>query len=96
MYGELGVYPLIVKRKVRVIKYWLKIIRQLNNQENYVQKVYRELCRINDEKPNIETWVSGVRFLLESTGFGYIWQQQFVLNENDFLNSFKQRLFDIH
>ena len=96
VYGELGVYPLIIKRKVRVIKYWLKIIRQLNNKENYVQKVYRELCKINVENPDIETWVSGVKALLESTGFGYIWQQQFVLNENTFLNSFKQRLFDIH
>ena len=61
VYGELGIYPLIIKRKVRVIKYWLKIIRQLNNNENYVHKVYRELCRINVEKPDIETWVSGVK-----------------------------------
>ena len=96
VYGELGVYPLLIKRKIRVIKYWLRIIRGLNNQEHYVHKVYRELCRVNFENPDSETWVSGVKSLLESTGFGYIWQQQFVTNENEFLRSFRQRLCDMY
>ena len=96
VYGEVGVFPLIVERKVRIIKYWLKVIKNLNVKEHLVQKVYRELVNINTENPEHENWVSGVKSLLESTGFGYIWQQQYVINETIFLNSFKQRLKDIY
>ena len=96
VYGELGVYPLIIDRKMRVIKYWLKIIRNINGKEHFVQKVYKELLNINTTYPNCLTWVSGIKSLLESTGFNYIWQQQFVINEREFLNCFKQRLTDIY
>ena len=64
--------------------------------ERKVQKVYRELLNINTANPNCLTWVSGIKSLLESTGFNYIWQQQFVINEREFLNCFKQRLTDIY
>ena len=40
IYGELGAYPLILERKIRVIKYWLKIVRDINENENLVHKVY--------------------------------------------------------
>ena len=96
VYGELGVYPLLIERKIRIVKYWLKIVKNLNGKEHFVQKVYRELVHINNENPELETWVSGVKQLLESTGFGYIWQQQYVLNEKLFLNSLRQRLLDIY
>ena len=81
---------------MRVIKYWLKIIRDINGKEHYVQKTYRELVKINIENPGIVKWVSGVKSLLESTGFGYIWQQQAVTDEKFFINTFKQRLIDIY
>ena len=96
VYGELGVYPLIVDRKIRVIKYWLKIIRGLNVKEHLVHKIYRELCYINTINPDAVTWVSEVKFLLESSGFGYVWQQQFVDNEQDFIYLFKERLCDMY
>ena len=96
VYGELGVYPLLLERKMRVLKYWLKIVRCLNVKEHYVHKVYKELCKINIDNPNAETWVSHVKHLLESNGFGYVWQNQGVDNERDFLKLFKQRLCDIY
>ena len=58
---ELGVYPLIIERKMRVIKYWLKIIRNINGKEHFVQKVYKELLNINNTIPNCLTWVSGIK-----------------------------------
>ena len=96
VYGELGVFPLIIERKVRVVKYWLKIIKDINNDENYMQIVYKELLRINREAPGNMTWVSQVKKLLESCGFGYIWRNQFVHNENQFLNEFKERIKDMY
>ena len=96
VYGELGVYPLQIERKLRVIKYWLKIIREVNGNENYVQKVYRELVVLNEIYPTRVTWVSQVKSLLGQTGFGYVWLNQVVDDENYFLRTFKQRLYDMY
>ena len=92
IYGELGVYPLSLDRKVRVIKYWLKIVRFLGVKEHYVHKIYREMYNLNIVDPNAVTWVSQVKHLLESSGFGYVWQNQAVDSERDFLQVFRQRL----
>ena len=95
VYGELGVYPMIIERKVRVIKFWLKILKSLNNNENYVQKIYKELITINIEFPMHVTWVSQLKNLLETCGLGYAWQNQFIDNETQFISLFKQRVRDI-
>ena len=96
VYGELGVFPLIVERKIRVIKYWLKIVRNLGVKEHYVHRIYRELCDLNIVQPNVTTWVSQVKLLLESNGFGYVWANQAVDNERDFIRLFKERLCDVY
>ena len=96
IYGELGVYPLIIERKTRVIKYWLKIIRTINDNENYVHKIYKELLTINELHPTRVTWVSQTKLLLQQCGFGYIWENQAVDNENYFLSQFKRRLTDMY
>jgi len=95
IYGELGVYPFILERKIRVIKYWLKIVRFVGVREHYVHKIYKELCNLNIENPNATTWVSQVKHLLESSGFAYVWQNQSVDSERDFIQIFRQRLYDM-
>ena len=74
----------------------MKIIKNINGKEHFVQKIYKELFNLSITNPNCLTWVSGIKTLLESTGFSYIWQQQFVINEREFLKCFKQRLTDIY
>ena len=96
VYGELGVLPMIVERKIRVLKFWLKIIRSLNSNENYVQKVYKELINVNHEYPSSVTWVSQVKNMLETCGMGFAWRNQFVFNEDQFLSIFKQRVIDMY
>ena len=58
--------------------------------------MYKELLKINNEDPNQITWVSETRKLLESSGFGYVWQQQFVENESQFISMFEKRLCDMY
>ena len=41
-YGELGVYPLFIERQVRVIKYWLKLIKLNNDKGFFVNSIYKE------------------------------------------------------
>ena len=39
-------------------------------------------------------WVSNVRLLLQSNGFGYVWKNQSVTNPHSFISVFTQRLKD--
>ena len=95
VYGELGIFPLYIDRQLRVIKFWLKIISPSTASQSYMRKVYNELLYLNKEKPMLITWVYLVKNLLYRSGFGYVWENQSVSNENYFLTIFKQRLNDM-
>ena len=90
IYRELGVYPLILKRKIRVIKYWLKILEL--NCNNPVRKIYNSLLLDLNLNGNITNWASLVRDLLFTNGFGYIWLNQNVSNTNNFIKEFSFRI----
>ena len=96
VYGELGIFPLIIEMKMRIVKYWLKLIRPTTSHENYTRKIYIQLLLLNISQPNHKTWVSEVKDMFNSLGLGYIWNLQKVENENDFLKLFRQRLHDIY
>lgn len=89
MYGELGRLPLYVKRKERLIKYWIKII---NDRDSIAFTVYEVLCKDADEgKCN---WASKVRNVLFNLGFPRFWlDQNEIYNEINF-NTIKLRLHD--
>ena len=96
VYGELGVLPQSLQRRIRVIKLWLKIIKPGTPNSSFMVGVYNELLEINREDSTIVTWMSLVKELLFKIGFGHYWEQQCVFNENHFLSIFKQRIFDIY
>ena len=58
VYGELGVLPQSLQRRIRVIKLWLKIIKPGTPNSSFMVGVYNELLEINREDPKIVTWVS--------------------------------------
>ena len=95
LYGELGVYPLIIERKIRVVKYWLKLIRPATEQQTYAHAIYKELYCISQSCPKKITWATLVRDMLETCGLGHFWYAQFVENEDAFISLLKQRLSDI-
>ena len=96
VYGELGTYPLGIERKIRVVKYWLKVISSGMENNNYVGKVYLELYQLSIEKPDITTWCTQVKDILFSSGFGYVWVNQSVHDCKDFLRMFSLRLHDMY
>ena len=92
VYGELGRHPLVVERKLRIIKYWLKIV--CNETSLLVSQSYNTLYRdivANDRGIN---WATSVRDLLCGLGFGEVWYQQGVGNKAAFINVCRQRLRD--
>ena len=96
IYGELGMYPIHIEMKMRVIKFWLKIIRHTTRNDSYIRRIYVQLLFITFTHPNRVTWVSRIRDLFNMSGMGHIWVTQHVENENHFLKVFRQRLQDMY
>jgi hypothetical protein len=94
VYGEVGVYPLHVERKYKIIKFWIKILNA--STDSYMKKIYLELLMLNVEYPEKVTWVSLLKKMLFDYGFSYVWMWQYVDNDVKFLSEFKQRLHDLY
>ena len=94
VYGELGVFPLIIERKVRILKYWLKILK--SDETSYFKKMYLDMLVTNENNPEQISWVYNLKQLLFELGFGYVWINQGVQRETSFLNQIKKRLRDVY
>lgn len=94
VYGELGVYPLILERKYRIVKFWLKILR--SNDESFLKKMYMDMILSYNVHPQRVSWVKLLRNMLFQYGFGYVWLNQNVFSETSFLKEFRQRIHDTH
>lgn len=83
-------YSLSVNACIRVISYWLKLTRMDSSRLPF--KAYRMLLRL-DEESKIN-WVSKLRLILFSYGFGEVWINGGVENVHLFLHCIRQRLID--
>ena len=92
IYGEVGVYPFYVQRRLSVVKYWLKVLDAKANGGNLVSQIYDELYILSIINPTKIIWATLVRDILFKVGFGYIWTEQKVANGKQFLAIFKQRI----
>ena len=92
IYGELGRYPLRLRRLIRIIKFWFKVVRCKNVK--YIKIVYNMMFRDLELHPEHNSWAKSVKVLLENLGFYYVWLNQGVENVNMFLKLFKERLYD--
>lgn len=73
VYGETGRVPLSIIRKVRILKFWFKII---NNPDSLLHKVYQ--YQINNNY--IDSWSSKVKNILDEMGFSYLWNESSITN----------------
>ena len=88
VYCELGRVPMYNSRLLKIVKYWLKIIKSNNC---ILRSLYDDMLFCNHKTCN---WRCRVQRLLLSTGFGDVWFNHYVANEPLFLACFKQRLTD--
>ena len=66
VYGELGVYPLLLQRKIRIFKYWVKIMN--SNEQSFIKQMYRELVSQSILQPATKTWVTLFKDMLLRMG----------------------------
>ena len=88
--GDTGRFPVQIISSKRCIKYWLRILKMPRTR--YVKLCYEMLLHLDNL--GYSNWVTAVRLNLSSNGYGYIWENQHVDNEKNFLYHYTQRLKD--
>jgi len=88
--GECGRNCMYVFCHLRSIKYWLKLL--LLPDDSLLKACYTMLfIQCNAGRLN---WASEIKRILYYYGFGYVWEQQWVVNSALFLDEFRTRLMD--
>ena len=72
VYGECGRYPLIVRQKLKVMKYWYKILNKPS--DSIVVKMYNVLCNLNEA--GFTNWTSHIENMLCEYDMKDVWDRQ--------------------
>ena len=94
IYGELGVTPLEIDIKTRILSYWAKLIE---NKENGIlsSDIYSITYEMHKRKIIKSCWIDNVKTILNSIGFSGFWIDQSCLNAKWLKSAANQRLKDI-
>ena len=93
IYAELGRVPMMCIRKLRMVKYWLKLLHSDNCILKSCIDYFQEELML---KPNCKNWLSNVQNILSEIGLNNIWFNQADFNEKFIVMEVKQRLTDIY
>ena len=96
IYGELGVFPLYIKRYERVLTYWTKILENKDNENSLVYNIYTELYNLTITHREKITWASLVKDVLFRCGMGNYWIYQNIPDKKHFISTFRRRIQDIY
>ena len=92
VYGELGGYPISVIMKVRMIRFWWRI---LNGKEFKLSYLLYKLMYINLINYGYENkWLSFIQNILNSCGMSNIWLDQNSYSTDWLSSSVEQKLKD--
>ena len=80
VYGELGRFPMLINRKIRIYKYWVKIVN--GKACPLVKQMYIVLynATLSDDNRVINR-ACLVKSLINRLGFGLVWTEKCVANE---------------
>jgi len=82
IYGELGLTPLSVDIKSRIVTYWARIIDDINcnTTPKLSSKMYTLLYQMHLRNPTKCMWINNVKDILCASGFSGIWESQSFVN----------------
>jgi exonuclease III len=87
IYAECGRFPLVIKQKVQVIKYWQRILSMSN--EYIVRKAYNSLYE-SHQRGQVN-WSTHIRDILVENNLALNWEEQTI--DNCTLNILKENLY---
>jgi hypothetical protein len=91
LYGEMGRFPIVLRHKVKLIKYWLRI--QALPDSALVKQMYIMLKNLDDI--GFKTWATNVKDVLCEYGFEHYWYQDSIPKSDIqvYVTKFKECVF---
>ena len=86
VYGELCRFPFIIIRKIRILKYWFRIVKKPGS---LMHKVF---MLKGENGSYLNDWAKHVKSLLDNLGFSFLWNDQNITKLQ--LESVIQRVYD--
>ena len=92
LYGELGRYPMKIRRQITMVKFWTKLLNLDDN--NITKKIYNMLKNEANNNRTLKgiNLASHMKTLLDRLGLSNLWANQDTLTIN--YNYIKQRIID--
>ena len=88
VYGELGVTPLVLHAKSRMIMFWARIYKS-SSTPKLSNVLYQLIFTLYNRNIDKSAWLSTVKNTLEGCGFSGVWDNQLI---SESINSFKKKL----
>ena len=86
VYGELGVFPLNIKIKIRAVTHWARL---LNTDYNKLSSnIYKLLYHLAIKNSYVSPWILYIHGILNDCGFPYLWLKQDLNCSVDWFKSF--------
>ena len=92
VYGELGIYPLEIDIKVRMISYWCRLLSGKETKLPYICYKLQHKLFIDDHFDFL--WIQFIKKIFDDTGFSNIWMNQNFPNSDWLTAALKLRLTD--
>ena len=92
VYGKLGRYPISIDIKVRMIKFWCKLI--MGKQSKLSHICYKLLYNNNLLRHGFSFWIKNIQDILNKSSLSYIWLYQNCISEKWLSNVVKMNLID--
>ena len=89
--GECGRLPLSIHYQNRYIKFWAKLLKI--DEGSLMHASYQTQIKL--DKIYKQGWITDLKRVLFTNGFGHVWLSDRVRDENKFLHEFSLRLADI-
>lgn len=98
IYGELGIYPITLEIKHRMLTFWCKVISDCNDEDLGLQKlstcVYSLVYNMHRNNKIKSDWLDCIEHLVCTLGFSGFWLTQQIANPKWLIAAFKQKLHD--
>ena len=94
IYSELGIKPIILDIKTRVLTYWCKLLPNDDLYEKLSSRVYTILYLMHSNRQIKSSYIQNVKNILDTCGFSGIWLSQDTINPRWFKAAISQRIKD--
>lgn len=92
VYGELGRYPISVSIKLRMVKFWCRLV---NGDDNKISSILYKLLFINFNNYGFESrWLTFIKTIFDDCGLTNVWSSQNYFSPEWIEKSVESRLLD--